>query len=75
MKEFHLTEEQYQQLLAACSPTPVMYGSGGVPLFRSQQENVEDAWKTLGRDLGFAWETVKPIHGKDDHYFEAEALS
>ena len=74
-KTFKMTEEQYQKLLDAGRPTAVMYLSGGVPMARSPQENANDAWKQLAKELGFIWDTVKPIPGNnvDDHLFTAEA--
>lgn len=74
-REFEMTEEQLQRLLAASKPTPVMYLSGGVPMGPSQQENANRAWRTLGQELGFNDMTVKPVTGKGPRHFTAETTS
>ena len=73
-REFELTEQQYQRLLDACKPTPAMWGSGGAPMFASPQENANRAWKELGRELGFVWNSASPIPGKGPRFFVADAL-
>ena len=72
-REYQLTEEQHKKLLEACKPTPVMYLSGGRPMFQSPQENANDAWAALGRELGFDGATVQPVSGKDSRFFTAIA--
>lgn len=71
-KEFEMSEEQLKNLLDACKPTPAMYLSGGVPAFGTPQENANRAWRTLGEEMGFDWETVAPSN-KGDRFFFAEA--
>lgn len=71
-KEFELTETQYQTLLDACKPTPLMYLSGGTPMHKSPQENANDAWDALGNDIGFIGVTVRPALGKSNRFFTAE---
>jgi len=71
-KDFEITQEQLDQLLDACKPTPVMYLSGGTPMFDSPQENANRAWAKLGKELGFKPMTVTP-NGKGDRFFSAEA--
>ena len=39
---------------------------------RSQQENANDAWRAVAKELGFIWDTVQP-YGSDPHNFTAEA--
>lgn len=70
-KEFELTQEQYDKLMDAMKPVPYMIVGGHAP--RSQQENANDAWKALGKELGFNFMTVRPVHGKSDRFFTAEA--
>lgn len=71
-REFELTADEFQQLLDACKPTPVMYLSGGIPMNRSPQENANDAWEALGRKRGFDGLSVQPIEGKGPRFFTAE---
>lgn len=72
-KEYEMTEEQLQEILNACKPTPVMYMSGGVPMFNTPQENANHAWKLLGEKMGFKHMTVRP-NGKGDRFFTAEPV-
>lgn len=60
-KIFHLTDEQYNRLLEACKPVPYMVFGGRPPI--SQQENANNAWCELGREMGFDGMSVKPIPG------------
>lgn len=73
MKDFEMTQEQLDELMDACKPTPVMYLSGGTTMVRSPQENANHAWKKLGKELGFISSTVRP-NGKGDRFFAAEAI-
>jgi hypothetical protein len=50
-KEFEMTAEQEAKLLEACKPVPYMVIGGMEP--RSPQENANDAWCALGREMGF----------------------
>lgn len=68
-KEYRLTSEQKGKLLEAMKPVPYMVIGGQPP--RSQQENANAAWKELGKELGFIWDTVRPIQGKTDDWFSA----
>ena len=69
-KEFELTQEQLNLLLDASKPTPVIFLSGGKPLFNSPQENANYAWEKLGEELGFDYMTVEP-NGKGNRFFSA----
>lgn len=71
-REFEMTPEQRETLLKAMQPVPVMFLSGGQPMFRSVQENANDAWEKLGREMGFKHMTVRPVPGKPDTFFTAE---
>lgn len=71
MKDFEMTESQLEEILDASNPTPVMYLSGGKPMFDSPQENANHAWEKLGQLLGFEYMTVRP-NGKGDRCFSAE---
>lgn len=69
-KEYEMTPEQRDRIMEACKPVPY-FVVGGMPP-RSQQENANDAWKTLADELGFKWDTVRPASGKPDLFFHAE---
>jgi predicted TIM-barrel fold metal-dependent hydrolase len=71
MKNYEMTQEQLDEIMNACKPTPVMYLSGGVPMFNTPQENANHAWQKLGEELGFKHMTVRP-NGKGDRFFSAE---
>lgn len=73
-KEFEMTEEQLKKLLDASKPTPVMYLSGGTPMFDPPQENANRAWASLGEELGFQSMTVEPAPEKGDRFFTAEVV-
>jgi len=69
-KEFELTDEQLDKLYNACKPTMCIMIGNCIP--RTPQENANLAWQILGNELGFIWDTVKPVEGKGDKYFTAE---
>lgn len=73
-REYEMTSEDLAELLAACRPTPVMFLSGGQPMFDSPQANANRAWEALGRKLGFMPTTVQPVRGKGKQFFTAEPL-
>jgi hypothetical protein len=66
--QFEMTEAHLERLLAAMQPVPYMV-IGGIP--RSVQENANDAWKALGDELGFVWDTAAPVPGKNQRVFSA----
>ena len=66
-----MTEDDLKIHLDACKPTPVMYTSGGQPMYKSPQENANDAWQKLGDKMGFIGHTARPC-GKGDLVFTAE---
>ncbi len=68
-KNYEMTQEQLDKLLDAMKSVPYMVIGGHAP--RSQQENANDAWKALGDEMGFVWDTVKP-NGRGDRFFSAE---
>ena len=72
MKEFEMTKEQRARILNASRPVPYMVFGGIEP--RSPQENANDAWRELGRELGFDYLTVRPVPGKSDRFFRAEPM-
>jgi hypothetical protein len=68
-----MSETELADILAACKPTPVMFLTGGKPMYDSPQENANRAWKQLGDKLGFDAMTVQPVDGKGNRFFTAEA--
>jgi len=72
-KEFEMTGEQLAKLMDACKSTPVMFLSGGAPMFDTPQENANHAWELLGKELGFKHMTVSPVIGKSTKFFTAES--
>lgn len=71
-KQFRMSDEQLQRIKDASKPTPAMYLSGGTPMFNSPQENANAAWKALGQEMGFKWDSGRPANTGDEHDFLAE---
>jgi len=69
-KEYEMTEKQLQKMYDACKPVPYMIFGGIEP--RSPQENANDAWAALGKEMGFKYMTVLPNPAKGDRFFSAE---
>lgn len=72
MARFEMTDEQYAQLLEACKPVPMIALQCGSP--RSPQQNANDAWRKLGEEMGFKWDTAHPYPGHGPKVFSAEPL-
>ncbi len=68
-KEFEMTEQDLKEILKACKPVRYMIVGDTAPA--SPQENANDAWKKLGKKLGFIWDSVEPIPSKGDRFFTA----
>lgn len=66
---YQLTDEQYDRLVDASKPVPYMIIGGIEPA--PAQENANNAWRTLGEELNFKWETVEPS-SKGKRFFTAE---
>ena len=73
-QEFEMTQAHLDELMDACKPTPVMYMTGGRPMFNTPQENANYAWQKLGDELGFKYMTVKPT-SKGVRFFTAEPVT
>jgi hypothetical protein len=71
-QEYEMMIEQLARILDASKPTPVMFLSGGTPMFGTPQSNANVAWAILGRELGFAPMSVRPVPGKGERFFTAE---
>ena len=69
-KSFKLTDEQFKRLVDAARPVPYMVFGGYEP--RSPQQNANDAWCALGREIGFDGMTVQP-DPRGERFFTAEA--
>lgn len=66
---YEMTQEQLDKILDACKPTPVIMIGSYTPA--SPQENANNAWAALGREMGFDHMTVQPISGKGTRLFSA----
>lgn len=66
---YEMTEADLQEVLDACKPVPAMMIGGTLP--SSQQENANNAWRALGKKMGFDHMTVQPIYGKGYRFFSA----
>lgn len=71
-KEFEMTDAQFQTLIEASKPVPLIATNCGMP--SSPQENANRAWENLGKELGFDYTTVAPVSGKGPKFFTAEAI-
>lgn len=70
MKKFQMSQAQLKVLYKASEPVPMIALQCGEP--RSRQENINDAWEALGKEMGFLHMTVRPISGLGHLHFEAE---
>lgn len=73
-KEYELSQEDLDTLLDASKPVPVMYLSGGQPMFGTPQQNVNRVWKEIGQKYRFFWNTAQPIAGKGQRFITAVAI-
>jgi hypothetical protein len=71
-KEYEMTEAQRERIMAASKPVPAMFLSGGEPMFGTPQENANSAWRGVASELGFKWDTARPVPGKNDRFISAE---
>lgn len=68
-KKFTMSDEQLKTILDACKPVPLIMLQCGMP--KSPQENANEAWKALGKEMGFKYMTVCPVEN-DQKVFTAE---
>lgn len=73
-QQFRMTGEQLEKILDACKPTVAIWGSGGAPLGPTPQENANNAWKVLGAEMGFVWDSCEPALTGDWRDFLATPL-
>jgi len=71
--EFQISDEQLAVLMEASKPVTYIVVGGMPPM--SPQENANRAWEALGLEMGFQYMTVRPIPGKDQHFFTAETIN
>jgi len=69
---YDLTEEQFQRVMAASQPVPMIMLQCGTP--RSQQENANAAWQAVALELGCKWDTIAPYIGGGARAITAEPL-
>jgi len=69
-QEYTMSQSQLDVILDASKPVP-WFAPGGVwP--KSPRENAEAAWRVLGEEMGFQWDTARPVPGKSQLVFTAE---
>jgi hypothetical protein len=68
-KKYEMSDQQLAELLEACKPVPYLVVGGMVPA--SPQENANRAWKRLGDELGFQWDTAEPLPHDSQKFFTA----
>ncbi len=69
VKEYELSEDQYEFLLEASKPVSYLIANGTEPL--SPQVSANQAWENLGKTMGFLSDTVRPSP-RGDRFFTAE---
>lgn len=69
-KDYEMTQVQFQRLMDACKPVTYLVVGGIEPT--SPAENANRAWEVLAEELGFIWDTVEPISGKEAWHFSAQ---
>lgn len=71
-KEYVMNQEQYDALMEACKPVPLIaLHWGPIP---SVQERVNSAWEKLGKEMGFKHMTAKPLNPDKKYHFTAEPV-
>lgn len=68
-KTFVMSNENFEQLKAASQPVMYMIANGSEPI--SPQESANNFWQRLGKEMGFKWNTARPV-GNDPMTFSAE---
>ena len=70
-KEFQMSEDDLKELYECAKPVPYIIIAGRPP--QSPQEKANAFWERLGKKMGFNSETARPVGGKPDGHFTAEA--
>lgn len=68
-REYEMTTADYDTLLEAMRPVPLIAIHCGPDL--SRQERANCAWQALGDKMGFDGMTVQPHPTKSGHFFTA----
>ena len=63
---YEMTQQQYDRLLDAMAPVPMIALHLGSP--RSLQQRANDAWEVLGNEMGFQHMTVRPSTLSPRHF-------
>ncbi len=71
-REFEMSPEQLAKIIEASRPVLYLVFGGIEP--RSPQENANAAWRSLGEEMGFVWDTVAPVPGRGNTVFTAQAM-
>lgn len=67
-RRYEMTESQLAKLYEACAPRPAIMLN--IPQ-RSPQQIANEAWQSLGDEMGFDWTTVQPTAKEGDRVFTA----
>lgn len=70
---FRMTDDQFNRIMAASRPVPLLYLPGGVPMGPSSQEVANGAWRSVADELGVAWDSIESAGTGDEHDILAEA--
>ena len=62
-KEFKMSKEDLAAMLEAMKPVPIMQ-IGSVNPYDVWEQNARNMWQSLGKKMGFDYETAKPVPGK-----------
>lgn len=71
-KEFEMAQEEFDKIMDASKPVPMIMLQCGMPT--SPQENANQAWRELAQERGFVWDSVVPIPSKGERFFTAEVV-
>lgn len=71
MKDYEMTQDQFDKILKASQPVMMIALQCGNP--GHPQENANAAWQALGNEMGFKYMTVKPSK-KGNRFFSAEPI-
>ena len=68
-REYEMNDAQWEMMLAAMKPTPlILLQCGPSP---SPQQRANEAWWKLGKEMGFDGGTAQPSPGKGPRFFTA----
>lgn len=68
-KRYEMTPEQHRKLLSACESVPYIAAQCG-PI-SPPQERINEAWRELGKEMGFDYMSVRAVPGQPETIFEA----